>query len=249
VRGPVILMYHAFGEPASRFVCPPSRLAAQLRWLARRRRPVLPLAELAEHRQAHTLPPAGSVVVTIDDGYTDTAAVAAPVLRQHGVPATVFVISGLVESAEARPGGPPDLARRPLMSAEQLRALPADKIEVGAHTRTHPLLPELSAEALDGEVAGSRADLAGLLGAPPAAFAYPHGRTSPDAVAAVERAGFTAACGIERGLNDPGTPLLELRRTPVDGDDSLLRFVLAVWSGDPDLLRRPFQWLRARRAG
>jgi peptidoglycan/xylan/chitin deacetylase (PgdA/CDA1 family) len=245
VRGPVVLMYHAFGEPASRFVCPGPQLARQLGWLERRRRPVLALDELVAHRRAHTLPPAGAVVLTIDDGYADTSLVAAPLLRRHGAAATVFVVSGLVGST-GHGEGAPDLAGRPMLSAEQLRRLPGDGVAVGAHTRSHPVLPQLDAPELDSEVAGGRDDLEALMGAAPEAFAYPHGRTSEPVVDAVARAGFSVACGIERGLNDPATPLLELRRAPVDGDDSLLRFALAVWSGDPDLLRRPLWWLRGR---
>ena len=60
----------------------------------------------------------------------------------------------------------------------------------------------------------------------------------------VARAGFDCACGIERGLNYPGTPIHELRRVPVDGNASMLRFVLGVHFGDPDLLEH---WLRRLR--
>ena len=67
---------------------------------------------------------------------------------------------------------------------------------------------------------------------------------SADAVAAVGQAGFACACGIERGLNYPGTSLLELRRVPVDGDASMLRFALGVRFGDPDLLARAFGRVR-----
>jgi peptidoglycan/xylan/chitin deacetylase (PgdA/CDA1 family) len=44
--------------------------------------------------------PDRAVAVTFDDGFRDTFEVAFPVLRHHGVPATVFVSTDLVESNE-----------------------------------------------------------------------------------------------------------------------------------------------------
>lgn len=75
-QGTTILMYHAFarrGERASRFVVPPRRFARQMQWISRRR-PVLRLEDLLAYRRTHRLPPAGAVVVTIDDGYDDVQA-------------------------------------------------------------------------------------------------------------------------------------------------------------------------------
>jgi glycosyltransferase involved in cell wall biosynthesis len=39
------------------------------------------------------------------------------------------------------------------------------------------------------------------------------------------------ACSIEEGLNDPATPLFNLRRTEIPGDCSRVRFALALWTG------------------
>jgi peptidoglycan/xylan/chitin deacetylase (PgdA/CDA1 family) len=246
-RGTAILMYHSFGgrdEPASRFVVPVGRFEQHLRTLARRGRPVLRLEELADGRREGRLAPAGAVVITMDDGYADNRELAAPLLRRFGFPATVFAVSDRIGGA-ADWDGAGELNGRRLVDWDDLRALRESRVAVGAHTRTHPRLPELDEQALADEVGGSRTALDKRLGPPVDTFAYPYGRVSRDAVAAVGRAGFACACGIKRGLNYPGTPLLELRRVPVDGDVSMLRFVLGVRFGDPDLVTRALAHVRA----
>jgi peptidoglycan/xylan/chitin deacetylase (PgdA/CDA1 family) len=246
-RGTAILMYHAFGrpdEPAGRFVVPASLFERQLRWLARRRRPVLRLDELAAGREQDRLTPAGAVVITMDDGYVDNRELAVPLLRRFRFPATIFVVSGRIGGI-ADWDGAGDLSGRRLLDWDGLRALHESGVAVGAHTRSHPRLPELEERAACDEIEGSRTELTEELGTPATSFSYPYGRVSDDSVAAVARAGFGCACGIERGLNYPGTPLLQLRRVPVDGDASMLGFALGVRFGDPDLLRRAFQDLRS----
>ncbi len=245
-RGTVVLMYHAFGrpgEPASRFVVPARRFERQLRRLARRRRPVLRLEELVDCRRQGRLAPAGAVVITMDDGYADNRELAAPLLRRFGFSATVFAVSDRIGGA-ADWDGAGELSGRPLLDLDGLLGLQESRIAVGAHSRTHPRLPELDAKAVSEEVGGSREELTERIGAPVVCFSYPYGRVSDDAVAAVARAGFGCACGIRRGLNYPDTPLLELRRVPVDGDASMLRFALGVRFGDPDLVTRTLAHLR-----
>ncbi len=246
-RGTAILMYHAFGEkdePASRFIVPARRFERHLRRLSRRGQAVLRLEEFAAARREGRIAPAGAVVITIDDGYADNRKVGLPLLRRAGFPATVFAVSARIGGV-ADWNGAGELAGRPLLDLDGLRALQESRVSVGAHTRTHPRLPELEQQALVEEIDGSRTELHKRLGAPIDAFSYPYGRVSEDAVAAVADAGFVCACGIERGLNYPGTPLLELRRVPVDGDASMLRFALGIRFGDPDLLTRALEHVRA----
>jgi peptidoglycan/xylan/chitin deacetylase (PgdA/CDA1 family) len=69
----------------------------QMAWLARHRRCLAldpAIALLVEGRL-----PAGSAMVTFDDGYRDNLELALPVLERHGVPATIFVTTGLLDAA------------------------------------------------------------------------------------------------------------------------------------------------------
>jgi len=129
------------------------------------------------------------------------------------------------------------IATRPLLSWQDVRAPAGSEIVWGSHGRNHLRLPELAAQQKWDEVHGSRTDFENAVGSAVRFFAYPYGASVLDSVAAVARAGYSAACGIEFGLNDPATPLLQLRRIEIRGNDSMFRFALALWTGRTWIVR------------
>lgn len=98
---PVILMYHRIAldsfDPWGLAV-EPDCFADHLRWLSHNRI-VLPLDEFAAKHNAGALP-ARSVAITFDDGYACAAEVAAPLLEQRRLPATVFLPAEIIERGE-----------------------------------------------------------------------------------------------------------------------------------------------------
>ena len=233
VRPPVILMYHAVGAPGEApgcYVVPFRRFQRQMAWLTLRRYRVIGLEELLDHRRAHEVPPARSVVITFDDGYADNYHLATAVLRARGFKAMFFLVSGYVGQRNAwDPSG--ELAGRPLLSWEDARAMLAVGMEVGAHTRSHPVLPDLPRDRAAHEIAGARQELEAALGRPVRAFAYPFGRLDESTPAAVAEGGFEGACCSRSGVNDPSVSSLLLRRLEVRGTDSLLQFAIGVRRG------------------
>jgi peptidoglycan/xylan/chitin deacetylase (PgdA/CDA1 family) len=239
-RGTPILMYHAFGlpgEPASTYVLPGRRFSRQmavLKWLGYH---ALSLEELLRCYREHRLPPARSVVIAIDDGYADNWSVAYPILRRHGLPATVFLVSGALEAANEWDRCS-DLAGRPLLSRSSIAEMLQGGIHFGAHSRSHVPLTAVPPSQVQDEVRGSRADLEREFGVPIRAFSYPYGKFDATTPVVVERAGFLGACCSYSGVNDPATPLYALRRTEIHGTDSLARFALALWLGRISILSR-----------
>lgn len=231
--GTAILMYHACGqssEPPSTYVIPARRFARQMAWLKWTRRNVLSLNEFLGYRYAHRLPPAGSVVITFDDGYADNHTLAYPILRKYGFAATIFVVSNAVGTTNQwnTTGA---LAGRPLVSWGDIKAMLGGGILIGAHTRSHALLAALPTQQAQDEVEGAQADLERELGVPIRTFAYPGGKHDAASSMLVRRT-FGGACSSHAGLNDPATPLHLLRRVEMRGNDtSLVNFTLALWLG------------------
>jgi peptidoglycan/xylan/chitin deacetylase (PgdA/CDA1 family) len=239
-RGPLILLYHSVGapgEPPSRYVVPGRRFERQMWWLKRRGYSMMSLDEVLALRREHRLPPARAVVVTLDDGYADNAEIAAPVLQRLGIPATVFLVTARAANDWTAEG---PLSGRQLLTPSEAARLNGGPLRIGAHTRTHPRLTEVDAEALETEVAGSRRDLEEALATPPVAFAYPYGKYDDAVREEVANSGFLGACTIEAGRNRPAIDDFSLRRVEIFGHDSLLRFALTVWLGSAEFpVRRP----------
>jgi glycosyltransferase involved in cell wall biosynthesis/peptidoglycan/xylan/chitin deacetylase (PgdA/CDA1 family) len=233
VKGVPILMYHAFGkpgEPASQFVLPIQKFVKQMAWLKRLDYHVISLDEFLQCRYHHQLPPSRTVIITIDDGYTETATLAYPILRRHDFPTTIFLVSGKV-------GGCNDwtndeaLRGRRLLSWLQIKEMANQGVQFGAHTQTHPVLTSIPIEQARVEIYGSKAELEKELQIPVITFAYPYGEFDNLVEGLVKEAGFSVGCTIEQGLNSWSTALTSLRRFEVEGGLSLIRFLLLLRLG------------------
>jgi peptidoglycan/xylan/chitin deacetylase (PgdA/CDA1 family) len=228
-----ILMYHAFGalgEKPGRYIIPAQRFARQLAWLKRRQYHVLSLGEFVTYQREHRLPPERSVVITIDDGYTDVLHVAHPILQRYHFPATLFVVSDRVGAANHwdQHG---ELVGRPMLDWPDLKRLAHEGVEIGAHTRTHPHLKTLSAEQAWTEISGSRADIERELEMPVQTFAYPYGEYDAAAETAVKQADFLGSCSVRSYLAAAAIAPQALPRIEIRGTDSLLDFILKLQWG------------------
>jgi peptidoglycan/xylan/chitin deacetylase (PgdA/CDA1 family) len=230
-HGTPILMYHAFGgvgDVPNRYVLPQRRFAWQMTLLKRLGYQVISLEEYLVCLRESRLPPECALVITIDDGYQDNYLLAYPVLRRYGFTATIFLVSGGGRNNWDEEG---PLAGRPVMTTSQIHELQRAGISFGAHTRTHPSLPEISTEQAWDEISGVKTDLERELGAPVLTFAYPYGKDNGAIQTQAEQAGYLGACGVRRGLNTPAAPPFALYRTEIIGTASLFHFLLSVWSG------------------
>lgn len=87
--------------------------------------------------------------------------------------------------------------------------------EIGAHSMTHPAMPELSPDEQREEIEGSRSFLEIELGLPVHAFAYPFGEYDETTAKLVEEAGLHLACTAEPGRVTFGTDRFRIPRYEV----------------------------------
>jgi peptidoglycan/xylan/chitin deacetylase (PgdA/CDA1 family) len=95
-----VLGYHSVGTHGFPLYCrlPRQVFAAQMHYIKRHYR-VLSLRQMVEELQNPRVQGQG-VVVTFDDGYLGTYTEAFPILKAYGIPATVYLTSGCIESGE-----------------------------------------------------------------------------------------------------------------------------------------------------
>ena len=164
----------------------------------------------------------GGLVVTVDDGYRDFHEHVLPALVRYGVPAVLYLATGLVDGSAgaAVPGAD-------ALSWAMLReAVGTGLVTVGSHTHSHADLSASSEEEAEKEMARSKGLIEENLQVPCRHFAYPWGVGSAGADRAARRLFATAALDAwrtnRRGRIDPH----RLGRTPVlrsDGDGVLFR--------------------------
>jgi peptidoglycan/xylan/chitin deacetylase (PgdA/CDA1 family) len=211
-----VLMYHEIAEPAetsSRLSVTPAAFAAQLSYLHDAGFTTITAGELSARLTAGRGPlPARPVVLTFDDGYEDFHRRALPLLGQHGFTATLFVTTGWTQDAAPRSAEPGRMLNR-----TQLAEAAAAGVEIGAHTRWHPALDQLSRQAVREELLTSKHWLEDQLGAPVPGLAYPFGYSNAGVREIAREAGYGYAYAVGNQLAGPASdrfarPRLTVRR-------------------------------------
>ncbi|MEO8619612.1 MAG: polysaccharide deacetylase family protein [bacterium] len=183
-----VLTYHSIDNTRSPISILPESFASHVQWLASGRVRVLALGALVAEARAGDESLGDAVAITFDDGFANFAEFAAPLLAKHGLPSTVFVVSDHVGRTNAWGGQePPGIPTLPLMTWDQLGRVAEGGVELGAHTRSHPALDMLLAQALADEIDGSADDIVAQTGVRPTTFAYPYGLAPAAAVAQVRK--------------------------------------------------------------
>lgn len=237
-----ILLYH---DPA------PDVLDRHLAYLSRRYT-FISLSKLVEALRSGSWAavPDRALVVTIDDGHRGNAALA-PVLRRHGVVATIYACSQIVATSRhywfldapdperlkrlgngervralvemgLDPAEEHPLESRQALSLEEMRALD-DTVEIGSHTRFHPVLTACGDDECESEVVLAKHELEELLGCYCGHFSYPNGDYAERELELVRRAGYVSARTVDIGWNGPRSDPFRLKILGTDDDASINR--------------------------
>ncbi len=177
-------------------------------------------------------PPAGLAAVSFDDGMRNNLTEALPILRDLGIPATVYVPSGWLGGSSPWVGPDGD---GEILTGDELGALADAGWEIGAHTINHADLSTLRYDECLAEITGCCEELERITGVPVRTLAYPFGHYNDTARRAAEDAGLTAAVTTGSGKWEP----FELTRAMVGGADPFVVLLLKMTDRYESLLRIP----------
>jgi peptidoglycan/xylan/chitin deacetylase (PgdA/CDA1 family) len=220
----VVLFYHRIADDrANDWTLSHRMFARQMHWL--RKHFELVSLEEARRRVLEGVNCRPCVSITFDDGYADNCREAIPWLVKERIPCTYFVTLQNVLSGEPFAH---DLAQGNALlpnTIEQLRAMAAAGVEIGAHTYTHPNLARITDQnQLYREVVTAGEDLRQAVGRPVRYFAFPFGQPANlnrEAFELARQAGYEAVCSAYGGYNFPGGDAFHLQR--IAGDDQMIR--------------------------
>lgn len=120
----------------------------------------------------------------------------------------------LLEELESRCGV--ERTRGLMMRPEHLRSMIRNGMQLGGHTRHHPILRITASEIARQEISSSREDLASITGVAPSVFAFPNGRFGDDYDGThppmIESAGYSFAFTTHSGSANRFTRRFELPR-------------------------------------
>lgn len=241
-RAVPVLMYHHVTPNPGLVTVRPEIFRAQMAWLAERGYRSISCAELAGFLAGAALPEK-SVLITFDDGYLDNYVHAHPVLREYGLHAALFLVTGWLGDGPVRPhagsagadgglpqcpnhreatalirGGNADLAM--LRWSEVAAMAAAGTFEFHSHTHRHIRWdreiadPEARRAALADDLAESRATLAARIGASDH-LCWPQGYHDADYRRVAAASGFRYLYTVEKGINVPATPAERIARTVI----------------------------------
>ncbi len=252
--GIVVLMYHRINDdlPPNDLVTPVKVFKKQMQYL-RDHHDVIDLKKFIELMNAYLSgePPAGRhMVITFDDGYRDNYLHAFPILREYVLPATIFLTTGMISTDKKRPRyqhmPDPDM-----LNWEEVKTMAQSGISFGAHTDSHPHLSQLSYAEQKLELSKSINTLIEKFSlsrdsAERLIFCYPYGDYNQDTLKIMKELGIKIAFTVKPGINSRPILPLELRRTEINGIDTLFDFKKKLGGGF-DWLHGQIQSAKARR--
>jgi len=178
------------------------------------------------------------VVLTFDDGYSDTLTQALPLLKKYGFTATCYLVSDAIGThnhwdAEYL------AERKLLLSKLEVQHWLAAGMEIGSHSRSHPKLQDIDDATAREEIIGSREALRTAFGVAVDHFAYPFGRFADATAEIVKRAGYLSAVSLLPGVACATDDPYRLPRIFVDGERGWLKFFVQVATPYENRHRRP----------
>ena len=222
----VILLYHHVSDetPPSTSVSP-AVFRQHLDYLDAGGYAVLPLSRILKTLASGGSLPDKAVAITFDDAYQSVLDKAAPLLKRHGWPFTVFVSTRAI-----------DEVYHDYLSWDDLRELIAAGAEIGNHGYSHAhLVRRIDGESprqwhvrVEADIERARQELREQLGKNTNMFSYPFGEYSADLQEIVSSMGYFGIAQ-QSGAVGHGFDRLAVPRYPLATNyDDMQRFAVSV---------------------
>lgn len=196
-----IVMYHKIDNNAnvSKLSVSPDGFRRQMEFLKRRGYNVVKLEDIPDlvNRKAIRYK---TIAVTFDDGYENNYTEAYPILKEFGIPATIFISPALIGTEGY------------LTWAQVIEMSESGVISIGSHTMNHTWLPGLAEQRLQNEVVDSKRAIESHIRKKIDAFSYPLGGFDDHVKDKVIKAGYKIAVATNPGKDYPKHDLFAMKR-------------------------------------
>lgn len=216
-----ILDYHNFTtKESSSYKINIVEFEKQMDYLAAHNYSVISLSELLKGLKTGQLPPK-SIVITIDDGYKSTFALAYPVLKKYNFPAILFLYTNFIEKNNGS------------LTWEEIKEMTKNNIEIGSHTLSHCNLLkyrknenyETYLTRIRKEIFLSKEILESKIGRKVKFFAYPYGAYSSTIKDLAIQAGYEGILNANSMNNILNANPFSLNRQIIFGQNSFNSFI------------------------
>ena len=214
-----VLSYHKFSRTKSdRTTVRMEDFERQMQYLKENEIRVLTLDEFFDFLDFRRPLPRKSVVITIDDDWRSAHAIAFPILKKYGYPATLFVYTdSLPENS---------------LHWNILLEMSRHGVDIQCHTKTHRNLDRKKGsesfreyfESLKKEMTVSADLLSRRLNKKVKYLAYPYGDTNPLVIALAKKLGYRGAFTVKRGPNPSLSHRYQINRSMIYGHFDLKDF-------------------------
>jgi peptidoglycan/xylan/chitin deacetylase (PgdA/CDA1 family) len=191
------LLYHKIDDPPADArlrgpYTPPARFAKQMAFLKKQGVEFYTVSEMVGYFREHGSFQPNGLAITFDDGWKDNFEKAFPILRRHGIKATIFLVSSCIGEVSDKAVAEGENARAHL-SRDEVVEMSEHGIEFGSHSVNHKLLHQLPINEVKFEVEESKQQIESLVGKACQAFSYPAGFFSEEIQQVVKQAGYQVA--------------------------------------------------------
>jgi peptidoglycan/xylan/chitin deacetylase (PgdA/CDA1 family) len=202
-----IIVYHSIDNYGTSLSTRVETFTKQIRYFSRHGFQSIAFEEVISAISERKSVPPKSVILTFDDGMPSLLEHAEPILTEHGMSGTVFVVTGQVGQKPSWFRLHERYRERPLLNRDGLERLVSKGWEMQPHTHDHPVLTHISRNAQAEQISVSRDCVRRWFGTAGRVLAYPFGQFNADSAEAMESSDMAMGLTLRFSVfGDPAKP-------------------------------------------